>query len=294
MTTKSAARQPEAAENPRAVPGSNQAPDYAKRVTEEMAANYAALAESTADQLKQAQDLPKAVENPEDSEKLSLAIKAMRDTSTRAEAFRVREKEPFLRGGNAVDQYFKGLMDRLDKGAAILHARVHAYNEKRRLAEEQRRREEFERTTRAARDAADKMAAEQATAREAEAAAARARKAENIEAHEQRAEQHGIAAESARVETLMAAAAADEARIATLQPPAEQVRERFDSGVLNTMAKKPYVEITDVALLDLNALRPYIKEDALLAALKAWGKVTSHRKTMPGAIVELRAETVIR
>ncbi len=92
----------------------------------------------------------------------------------------------------------------------------------------------------------------------------------------------------------MAAAAADEARIATLQPPAEQVRERFDSGVLNTMAKKPYVEITDVALLDLNALRPYIKEDALLAALKAWGKVTSHRKTMPGAIVELRAETVIR
>jgi len=294
MTTKTTARQPDAAENPRAIPGSNQAPDYAKRVTDEMAANYAALAGSTTDQLKQAQDLPKAVENPEDSEKLSLAIKAMRDTSSRAEAFRVREKEPFLRGGNAVDQYFKGLMDRLDKGAAILHARVHAYNEKRRLAEEQRRREEFERTTRAARDAADKMAAEQATAREAEAAAARARKAENIEAHEQRAEQHGIAAESARVETLMAAAAADEARIATLQKPAEMVRERFDSGVLNTMAQVGYVELVDRDKLDMNKLRPYFKDSELLRALTQYAKATAHKKPMDGAIIEMRADTVIK
>lgn len=277
-----------------AKPGHNNPPNFALIVTEQMTVDYAHLMSSTADMLKNAQNLPKTVESPQDSEKVSLAIKELRDTSARAEAARVKEKEEYLRKGNAVDQFFKGLMDRLDKGADILHARVHAYNEKRRLAEEQRRREEFERTQREAREAAQRFAAEQQAARDAEAAAARARKSENIEAHQQVAEQHHVEAESARIDTLMAAAAADEARIATLQKPAEMVRERFDSGVLNTMAQVGYVELVDRDKLDMNKLRPYFKDAELLRAITQYAKATGHKKPMDGAIIEMRADTIIK
>ena len=293
-TLKTARLSPDAPDNPRAIPGSNQAPDYAQRITAEMAANYDTLASSVTTMLAYAKTLPGIVESPEDSEKLSKAVKDMGDADDRAEAFRVREKEPYLRGGNAVDQFFKGIQDRLRKGRAILTARVHVYNEKRRIAEENRRLAELQKAREEADAAARKHAAEIVAQREAEQSAARARKVENIEAHEQNAEAHAINAGGARVEAMIAQTAADDARIAALQKPAEMVRERFDSGVLNTMAQKPHIEIIDASKLDMTVLRPFIKEEHLLQALKIWGKTTSYKKTMPGAIVEMRAETVIR
>lgn len=283
-----------AAENPRAIPGANLPPDWAKIVTDAMTSQYAELLTSTATMLAGAKTLPQTVEGPEDSELVSKAVKDLHDTSARAEAFRVAEKEEFLRKGNAVDQFFKGMMARLNKGADILHARVHAYNERRRIAEEEKRRRELAEAQCIAREAQERLVEEQRLRQEAERAAARARKPENIEAHEQRAEQHDDAAESARVDTLMATAAADEARIATLQPASEMVRERFDNGVLNTMGKEGYVEITDADQLDLTLLRPYFKDEHLLYALKAYAKKTGHKKPMAGAIIEMRSKTIIR
>jgi len=291
---KTATLQPDAPDNPRAIPGSNQAPDYAQRVTAEMAANYDTLASSVTAMLAHAKTLPATVESPEDSEKLSKAVKNMGDADDRAEAFRVREKEPYLRGGNAVDQFFKGLQDRLRKGRAILTARVHVYNEKRRIAEENRRLAELQKAREEADAAARKHAAEIAAQHEAEQAAARARRAENIEAHEQKAETHAVNAEGARVEAMIAQTIADDARIAALQKPAEMVRERFDSGILNTMAQVGYVEILDRDKLDMNKLRPYFKDTELLRALGMYAKATSHKKPMDGAIIEMRANTVIR
>lgn len=278
----------------REVIGHNNPPDWAAITTEAMTTQYADLMASTATMLAGAQELPKIVESPEDSEIVSKAVKDLRDTSARAEAARVAEKEEFLRKGNAVDQFFKGLQTRLNKGADILHARVHNYNERRRIAEEERRRRELAEAQRIAREAQKRLAEEQRLRADAERAAARARKPENIEAHEQRAEQHDEKAESARVDTLMATAAADEARLAALQPAAEMVRERFDNGVLNTMGKEGYVEITDIDQIDLNALRPYLKDEHVLAALKAFAKKTSYKKPMAGAIIEMRHKTVIR
>ena len=72
-----------------------------------------------------ARELPDAVDNDQDLGKVSGVIKVLGDTSKRADAYRVREKEPFLRGGQAVDGFFKGIMDRLDKTTTILHKRAH-------------------------------------------------------------------------------------------------------------------------------------------------------------------------
>jgi hypothetical protein len=76
--------------------------------------------------------------------------------------------------------------------------------------------------------------------------------------------------------------------------PAEMVRERFDSGVLNTMAQVGYVELVDRDKLDMNKLRPYFKDSELLRALTQYAKATAHKKPMDGAIIEMRADTVIK
>lgn len=275
-------------------PGHNQPPDWAKIVTDQMAIDYANLETSVTALLLNAKSMPLEVLTPEDSEKVSLAVKALRDESVRAESYRETEKQEYLRKGQAVDQFFKAKQARLDKGADILHARVHVYNEKRRIAEETRRRQEYEAAQAIEREAARKLNEERRLADEAAAAAARARKPENIETHQQMAEQHADNAESARVDTLMATAAADEARNATMQKPAEMVRERFDSGVLNTMAKEGYVEITDADQIPLDVLRPYFKDEHLLYALKGYAKKTSYKKPLAGAIIEMRNKTVIK
>ena len=62
-----------------AKPGHNNPPNFALIVTEQMTVDYAHLMSSTADMLKNAQNLPKTVESPQDSEKVSLAIKELRD-----------------------------------------------------------------------------------------------------------------------------------------------------------------------------------------------------------------------
>src|ERR1039458_2875957 len=179
---------PTAATAVEAKPGHNQPPDWAKIVTDQMARDYAHLETSVAELLASAAKLPKLVETPADSEKVSISVKALRDESARAEAYRETEKQEYLRKGQAVDQFFKAKQTRLDKGADILHARVHVYNEKRRIAEENRRLAELQKAREEADAAARKHAAEIVAQREAEQAAARARKAENIEAHEKNAE----------------------------------------------------------------------------------------------------------
>lgn len=274
--------------------GDNNPPDYAKAVADRMAQEYAELANNVASALQNAQTLPKEVTDEEQSRQLSTAIVDLRDIAARAEKIRVVEKEPFLRGGSAVDQFFNGLKDRLDKGAKILTARVHNYNEARRIAEEKRRRAEFEAQQAERRRIEEEERRAAAAAAEAAAAAARARKPENIEAHQERAAELAAQADALSVDRMIAASREEEAMISTLQKPAEMVRERFDDGVLNTMKTEPYVELVDRNLLGLGVLTPYFRETDILYALKQYGKATQHKRPLAGAIIEMRAATVIR
>jgi hypothetical protein len=282
------------AENPRAVIGSNRPPDFAERIGAQIADDYAELASTASLSLEKARSLPETVEDEDTLEKYSSSIVDMRDTAARAEANRKMEKEPFWRAGQAVDGFFNGIQERLNKTIGILQKRVHAYNERKLAAERERRRLEAEETARIAREKQEAEDRTRAAAEEARLAAERARKPELIEQKSAVATQQEQAAAGARVDAVVANEKAQDARIETLRKPSEMVRSRFDEGRLVTMRQVGYVEILDKAKLDKEKLWPFLKDDDVLKALKAWAKTTSHKQAMDGAIVEMRDDTVIR
>src|SRR5262249_11516883 len=139
------------ADNPRAVIGDNMAPDYAKIVTDRLKQDYGAQVNSVAAAIENGSTFDREVTSDEEATTTSKGIKDIEDLKGRLEAFRELEKEPHLRSGNAVDQFFQSLKAQLgklksqDKANGIadrLRARVHAWNQKKLLLEQQRRLEE--------------------------------------------------------------------------------------------------------------------------------------------------------
>ncbi len=288
--------------NPRAVIGDNKSPDYAARVTDALAADYAASAEAVAKLLDEARTAPTTVETDEQMGVLARLVKSFRDTTSRLEAFRVAEKEPHFRAGQAVDGWFFALIDKCARrdrknkpGAAdILQARIDDYQQRKLAAEQERRRLEAEKT---AREAREKAAAEEKAQQEAEAArlaAERARKPETAAAKEAAAAQAEQAASAAKVESAAAETKAEDAYVDTLARPADIVRTRVDEGPLVTMQRVGYAEIEDESKLDKDKLWPFIALDAKEKALRAWAKTTGHGQQMAGAKVGHRNKSAVR
>jgi len=265
--------------NPRAVPGSNITGDVAAR----LAADYADLVADVNAAIMAAHAMPLTVEGPEDVAALSSQAVKLRDLKARAEAARVVEKEPYLRSGEAVDAFFKTWQEMLEAVRKMLVAPIDSYKQAQLRAERERREAE-------AREARRREEQARKAREEAEAAARRARAPETRERHEQDAH-------FARVDESVAAAASEQATVATMVKSSELARERFEgkerSGVV-TMRKAAVVYIEDVSLLDLELLRPFFREEHLLAALKAWAKNTNYAAKMPGAVAVQRDETIIR
>ena len=287
------------AENPRAVVGSNQAPDYAKRVTEQMARDYAALMESVDALIKKAEASPKEITTDEEALALGAIVKEIRDAFKRAEAFREAEKEPHFRAGQAVDQFFFALEDQLARrnrtarpGAAdILQARIDAHLERKRIIEAERRRKEAEELARAARQRAEEEARLRRQEEEARAVAERARKPENAAVRHAEADQIAAQASEATVEAQVAQEKATEAHVATLAKPAELSRTRggADSGgVLLTEARQPYAILVDRTKIDMVKLRPYFNDAEIEKALRGWAKAHNHAVQMDGAEIGFR------
>lgn len=290
--------------NPRAVVGDNQAPDYAQRVTDQMARDYAALSESAHALLERARQTPRDLEADEDATALGLIVKELRDTFKRADAYRQAEKEPHLRSEQAVDAFFFGIMEKLARrnprdrsqkpGAAdILQGRIDDFLERKRIVEEQRRQEEAAAAAKAAREAREKAEREAAEAEEKRLAAERARKPENVAARTAEAEAAEQAASTSSVEAAVAAEKAQDAHIATLAKPAEMARTRGD-GVLLTQARESYTLVVDRALLDKEALWPFFTDAEIEKALRGWAKTHNHNKQMAGAEVGHRRKGVTR
>lgn len=290
------------ANNPRAVIGSNEAPDHAQIVTDRLASEYAEISRSVADALDEARALPREVADDDDQSRFAAAIKRLRDLHVRVEGIREMEKEPYLRGGNAVDSFFGRLKEKLFRknkndqaGAAdVLQARVDAYVQKK-AAEERRRREEEAAKARAEEERLRREAEErERELREADARAARARKEANAE--KARAEAAAAEAEARRLreEQEQARQKAQEAAADAAAKTADMVRTRTDGGHMVTARQEPYVEITDEMELDAKALWPFVRSDAKLAALKGWAKAKQYKAQMPGAVIEMRDKAVIR
>lgn len=287
--------------NPEATPGHN-VPDYAAEESARLAREFAELDRSVSELLAEARTLPPTVDDLETANLYTQTITRFRDVDERIEGIRESEKMPHMRRSTAIDSFFFRMREKLFRrkktdaagGADVLQARLHAYNQKRE-AEERRKREEEERAAREAEAKARREREElERQQRQAEETAARARKAENKEAAQQAARKAEEAAAKVRADEEAARERRQDAEAAARAKSADLTRERHSGGAMNTMRQVPYVEIVDAMKLDAVALWPFVKEDAKLAALKAWAKTTQHKRPMEGAVIEMRNETVVK
>lgn len=295
--------------NPRAVPGSNAAPDYAQQVTDRIAKEYAEVGTTLDRLLAEAREMPTIVESDEQALLLGALIKRMRDVDSRIESVRTLEGEPYLRGKNAVDSFFFAWRDKIGRrnkndrsakpGATdVLQARINDY-QNRKIAEENARREaearEAEQKARAAALAAAQQARE---AEDARLKAERARKAETKAATGAAAEAQERAADAARQEAARTAELAEEARLASLARPADIARVRGNddtgAGVTLTVAQEPYAILIDRTKVNMELLRPYFTDAEIEKALRGWAKAHGHRIKMDGAEIGHRNKGQVR
>jgi hypothetical protein len=281
--------------NPRAVIGDNNPESLA--IVEDMLrrlhGDYEALKESAASLIASGMQLDFEISNELELTGISNVIVAMRDTMSRAEAHRVAEKQPYLRGGQAVDEFFNKIKDDITKIGIPLKKRVDAWQNKKLVEERERRRLEAERL---AREEAARRAEEERLRREAEdkrLAADRAR------TESTRAAKEGLASVAEQEAAAAAAAAstaslnAEAARIETLRPAADLTRTRLD-GRMVTTREVGYAEIVNADELDPVALWPFVNVAAKAAALRAWAKANGHARQMAGASIGKRDEAVVR
>lgn len=295
--------------NPRAVTGSNQAPDYAQQVTDRLAAEYAEIGRTLNDLLGEASAMPEAVASDNDALTIGGVIKRLRDLDARVEGVRVLEKESFLRGGNAVDSFFNGMRDRIGKRnkndrAAVagatdtLQARINVYQEQKIAQERARREAERLAAERASNEARERAVAAATAAREAEEAIARVRKPESIAAREVVADQRAADAVRAQAEREQALQLAEDARLATFAKPADMSRIRGNDeaggGVTLTTAQEPYALVSDRTKLQMSLLWPFFTDAEIEKALRAWARTTGHRIKMDGAEIGFRSKGVTR
>lgn len=298
-------------ENPRAVIGANNPPlarsiaaeeNFAASVTAFLEEEYGGRDVAIKLLLEEARLIPKEIEDRDTKDKAVSLVKRIRDEKKALEAFHEKDGTPYLRGKQAVDQWFFGRIDKLARrvktnnpGAAdIIMARVTAYDTRVLAEEQERRRIEAAEAERVRRAAEAEEARKREAAEQARLAAERARAPAQVEQKAAVATTAEAEHSAASVEASVAQAAHEDARIATFAKPADIMRTRGADGTLSTMVQENYAEIVDVDLLDMQALRPFISLDAWQKALNGWARVTGYTKPMAGANVGKRPKSVVR
>lgn len=274
----------------------NELPDYAAEVTARLRKDYALLFETVTDVLRRLRELPKVIEDESTLSAYASPIKEARDLCKRLDVYHDAEKAPFLRGGQGCDQVFFGEISKLARRAEkepagavdIAQAQVDDYMQRKLTAEREAREAVAREEARKAEEIRKREEAARAAALEATQKAARARNAEIVAAHQAEAHRQAVIAAEERARQIVAEQQAEDARIDTLAPAADMTRTRLEGGALATMGTVPFVQITDVTLLNKERLWPHLKEEHILMALKAWAKTQSHKTPMAGAVIELR------
>lgn len=276
--------------NPRAVPGDNSAVDYGRIMLVELERDYKGAKDDTGALLIEAKGIvdampvPRTIRDEELAGKVATLFKRIRDHAKSLTAFHAKEKLPHKVRGETCDSFFFGQIDllaRRDKknkaGAADVLFLLYDEYQQHKLRVEQLERLRAADEAAAAEAAAAKAAAEAARVEEeARLAAERARAPAQIEKKVDIAEAAAVAADSAKVDHMMATDKADAAELATKSKPADMVRERYDGGVMGTMGTVPFVEITSKDDLDLEKLRPFLKLEWLETALRGYAGSVSY------------------
>ncbi len=283
-----------------------QAVDFALIETERLEQDYGSLKNSTQELIEEADEIALPILDDDHKSTVTSMIKRLRDAVTHMEGIHQIEKQPHLRRGQAVDQFFGRLVERLRKRnkndrdgvGDTLQRELTAYDT-RKLMEEQARLRQA--ALKAAREAAEKAAAEEKARADAEAArlaAERARKPEHQAAKEVLADQAETNATVATVETKLAETRAEEALVQSYAKPADIMRTRGADGTLATMAQENFSQVLDRTKLDLEKLRPYLPMDGLEKALRAYAASVGYSADasvqIAGATFGKRPRSVVR
>lgn len=195
--------------------------------------------------------VPAEVANEEVAGKVTDLIKLITACHKNAETTRVGRKEPFLASSRAVDGFFKGITDPLDRGKAALNAKLTLFL--RRKADEERKVREAE--AKRQRDEAARLQ------READERAVALKSEEQLPA-----------AVEAETVAAQATADADTAQRSADAKAADLSRTRGAwGGVSSLVTFWDFIDL-DRAAIDLEALRNFIKPDAVEAALRLYIK----------------------
>ena len=292
--------------NPRAVIGDNQDVDQAQIVSDRLTALYFQSVQSIDELLGKVPSMPEKVSSDADALMLGALIKQLRDQDNKLEAFRESEKQPFLRGGNAVDNFFHSLRDKIARrkrgdrsvkpGAIdILQGRIDDWQTAKRAAELARLEADRLEAARVSREEQARLRKQLEEAEAARLAAERARTEQTKATKAAIADAEAAKAAHAKALADIAAEKAKDAELATQISSADLVRVRAENGgVMLTSRDEGYAFVTNRNLLDLEKLRPFFTQFELEKALRGWAKSTGFEMTMEGAEIGFRQRGVTR
>lgn len=240
-----------------------------ENVRQEMTAKHSEVLQGARDIVTEAQTLPTRIELGDEvgAGKLADFIKRITGTTKNLEAIRVKEKEPYLAAGRAVDGYFKLPLDAMMKAKILAQKPLDDFakrkaDEARRIAREEadRQREESIRLANAA--------AELEKANLPQQAAATLTEAVIHEAHADKAQQQSVAKASTMTQT------------------------RGEMGSVSSLRTRWVGEVVDRDNLDLENLRHHIHSEALQRALNSF--VQAGGRNLRGASIYEKQEVVVR
>jgi hypothetical protein len=241
------------AENPRAIIGANQPPP----LRDILAENHAGLIAEIDPLAERANAAPKDIAGDSDITAIGDIVVDARKLSRRLDQAREAEKRPHLEAGREIDGYFKAMVERVDRIAAVLQKRADDYQRAR--AEEARRAREAEARRIREEEERQRRIAEEEAARNRPVAA---------EKHQAKAEQ--AADRAAEVEASAQASAADLTRV------------RSETGTVASARTSWNFEITDYSAVPLEKLRPYLARADVEKAIRSFVRVNKGAEQLAG------------
>lgn len=226
---------------------------------EQLATDHAAVLAAVANLRTQFEQALPVVEDDDDIGALGAVVKDIRAEWQRIEATREDARRDYLDAQRIVNSFFNEQKETLSGFMAELEARQKVYLDKK-ADRERARQEEIARQAQAESD------------RLAEAARKAAAESKPVEAE--------VAAQASQ----RAEATAVEAQELSQAKPAELARTRTPTGTA-TLGQDWKFEITDLAKIDLEALRPYLPRGDLEKAIRAFVKVNKGDKPLAGVRV---------
>lgn len=241
--------------------GHNNPPDELEILHDSLQEKNQDLSTKAAELLRRAQSIT-VVETEEQAEDLLNLIAAIKQVERSSKERADVDKAPINKQWDVVHGFYKKLAEPLTevRSKSLEPARTKFLAAK------------------AARERAEREAAAKAAAEAAEKAEREARLREKWARDEEEKAQAAEAAIQAEVNQTVATEAAERAAA----PAADLARTRTSMGAMGTLVHTLASRVVDRTILDLNALRPFMSDDAIIMAIREYGR--AHRPEIERAL----------